>query len=256
MQQSAGISGWRPIEIPVEGGWLAASSGGPDPGTGRATLLLVHGITANQRWWHRLVPRLASDIGWLAVDLRGRGLSADVAGRSSIATHADDLLALLDDVGVERAVVAGHSMGAFVATTLAERHPTRVAGLVLVDGGVVAPSQPVEAFIDLGNTEPGLACRVSDRAVVDDSADLLLGDGVGSAIERVVCPAIVLRAAGQPGGEPPLIPREAAEALAALRPGLSVTTVPGVDHQGIVVTSAGVDAVTNALETIVARAAS
>lgn len=256
MQQPVGTLGWRPIEVPVDGGWLAASSGGPVAGTGRATLVLVHGITANQRWWQRLVARLPGDITWLAVDLRGRGLSADVTGRSSMARHADDLLVLLDEVGVESAIVAGHSMGAFVATTLAERHPTRVAGLVLVDGGVVSPSQPIEAFIDLGATEPGLACRVSERAVVDDSADLLLGNGVGSAIERVVCPVELLRVVGKPGGEPPLISREVADALADRCPDLSVTTVSGVDHQGIVVMPEGVDAVSGALLTMLERTVS
>lgn len=256
MQQPVGTLGWRPIEVPVDGGWLAASSGGPSAGTGRATVVLVHGITANQRWWHRLVSRLADDITWLAVDLRGRGLSADVVGPSSMARHADDLLALLDEVGVESAIVAGHSMGAFVATTLAERHPTRVAGLVLVDGGVVAPTQPIEAFIDLGATEPGLVCRISDRAVVDDSTDLLLGHGVGSAIERVVCPVELLRVAGRPGGDPPLISRDVAEALAARCPGLVITTVSGVDHQGIVVMPEGVDAVSGALVAILARTVS
>ena len=219
-------------------------------------MVLVHGVTANQRWWHRLVPRLADDVTWLAVDLRGRGLSADIEGRSSMARHADDLLVLLDEVGVDRAIVAGHSMGAFVATTLAERHPGRVAGLVLVDGGVVTPGQPVEAFIDLGAAEPGLACRIADRAIVDDSSDLLLGPGVGSAIERAVCPIELLRVAGQPNGEPPLIPTEVADALAERLPRLSVRSVAGVDHQGIVVTSEGVDAVAGALETILTKLAS
>lgn len=167
-----------------------------------------------------------------------------------MARHADDLVRVLDEVGVGQAVVAGHSMGAFVATSLAARHPDRVSGMVLIDGGVVAPTQPVEAFIDLGATEPWLACRVSDRAVHDDSADLLLGAGVGSAIERVACPVELLRAVGDPGDEPPLIPREVAESLAAQNPRLTVTTVLGVDHLEIVVSSQGVDAVSCAVARI------
>ncbi|MFP3381125.1 alpha/beta fold hydrolase, partial [Bacillus sp. SIMBA_069] len=51
----------------------------------------------------------------------------------------DDLLAVLDRLGVDRATVAGHSMGAFVAVRLAERHPERVDRLVLLDGGLPVP---------------------------------------------------------------------------------------------------------------------
>lgn len=250
MQEPVGILESHPVEVPVDGGCLAASYGGPPPGTGRATVVLVHGITANQRWWHRLALRLPADITWLAVDLRGRGLSVEVVGPSSIARHADDLLRLLDEVGVEQAVIVGHSMGAFVGTTMAARHADRVGGLVLIDGGVVVPSQPVEAFIDLGASEPWLACRVSDRAVDDDGADLLLGEGVGSAIERARCPVELLRVAGDVGDEPPLIPLDVAETLAAQNPRLAVTTVFGVDHQGIVVSSEGVDAVSCCLARI------
>ena len=53
--------------------------------------------------------------------------------------HADDLVAVLDHLGLERAVLTGHSMGAYVATTAATAHPTRWSAVVLVDGGVALP---------------------------------------------------------------------------------------------------------------------
>ena len=53
--------------------------------------------------------------------------------------HADDLVAVLDHLGLDRAVLAGHSMGAYVATTAATAHPTRWSHVVLVDGGVALP---------------------------------------------------------------------------------------------------------------------
>jgi pimeloyl-ACP methyl ester carboxylesterase len=71
----------------------------------------------------------------VAPDLRGRGRSNELPGPYGIPQHADDLAAVLDHAGAERAVVAGHSMGGFVATAFAERHPDRAQALVLVDGG-------------------------------------------------------------------------------------------------------------------------
>jgi pimeloyl-ACP methyl ester carboxylesterase len=54
--------------------------------------------------------------------------------------HADDLAAVLDALGIDRAVVLGHSMGAFASLVLANRHPDRVSSLVLVDGGLPLPT--------------------------------------------------------------------------------------------------------------------
>src|SRR5207249_2055540 len=74
----------------------------------------------------------------LAPDLRGRGRSA-LPGRYGFATHMADLLAVLDDAGAERVVLAGHSMGGYVAARLAADHPDRIGGLVLLDGGPLIP---------------------------------------------------------------------------------------------------------------------
>jgi pimeloyl-ACP methyl ester carboxylesterase len=84
----------------------------------------------------------------LAPDLRGRGRSAQLPTHSRFDAHVDDLLAVLDQLGVERALVAGHSMGAFVAARLAADHPRRTSGLVLVDGGLPLPSPSDDADPD------------------------------------------------------------------------------------------------------------
>jgi pimeloyl-ACP methyl ester carboxylesterase len=76
----------------------------------------------------------------LAPDLRGRGASAGLPGPYGFAAHMADLLAVLDDAGVERAVLAGHSLGAYLATGLAAAHPERICGVVLIDGGLAVPS--------------------------------------------------------------------------------------------------------------------
>src|SRR5919197_6407809 len=74
---------------------------------------------------------------------RGRGGSAGLPGPYGMAAHARDCVAVLDALGVRDAVVAGHSMGGFVAVVLAHRHPERVRRLVLVDGGAPLPPPDV-----------------------------------------------------------------------------------------------------------------
>lgn len=105
-------------------------------GAGPRVVLAVHGLTANHRHFQALAEQLGDDVTLIAPDLRGRGRSNSVAGTSSMPVHADDLARVLDHVGVDRALVIGHSMGAFVAVVAAARHCERVAGLVLVDGGI------------------------------------------------------------------------------------------------------------------------
>jgi pimeloyl-ACP methyl ester carboxylesterase len=76
----------------------------------------------------------------IAPDLRGRGRSNHLPGPWGMPSHADDMKAVLDALGVERTVVLGHSMGAFVAATLAGQYASAVSELVLVDGGLPIPT--------------------------------------------------------------------------------------------------------------------
>ena len=129
------------IDVPVEGGTLAAyrwSGDGP-------LVLAAHGITSNHRSWGLVAEALGGEATLVAPDLRGRGRSNELPGPYTVARHADDCAALLDHLGADSAVVTGHSMGGFVATALATRHPDRVRAVVLVDGG---PPLAIPAGVD------------------------------------------------------------------------------------------------------------
>ncbi|MGI9615497.1 MAG: alpha/beta fold hydrolase, partial [Acidimicrobiales bacterium] len=127
------------LEIPVEGGMLACGRWG----LGERIVVASHGITANHLSWQRVgeLVDAKSDGGMslLAVDHRGRAGSALLPGPFGLAAHADDIAAVLAVLGQRAGIVVGHSMGAFVATTTAERHPSMVERLVLVDGGLPLP---------------------------------------------------------------------------------------------------------------------
>jgi len=98
-------------------------------------ILCIHGLTANCRFWDCLANALSPRHKLIAMDLRGRGLSDKPSTGYSIDSHCKDVLALMDDLGLERPVLMGHSLGAFISLVFAAQTPQRVDRLILVDGG-------------------------------------------------------------------------------------------------------------------------
>lgn len=127
------------------------------------TVLAIHGITANAMSWSVVADALP-DTRLLAVDLRGRGRSGGLPGPFGLRRHAEDLAELLDAGRTGPVVVAGHSMGAFVAVALAAHRPELVRALVLVDGGLplAGPVDGIEAA--LGPAAARLGMEFPDEA--------------------------------------------------------------------------------------------
>lgn len=152
---------YRTLDVAVRGGTLHAAVWEPVGGASApATVVAVHGITSSHLAWSWLAA-LLPDVRLVAPDLRGRGRSRDLPGPYGMPTHAEDVAAVMDAVGVQDAVVVGHSMGAFVALVLADRHPERVRSLVLVDGGM--PLDP----------PPGVSAEQMSHLVLGPAAERL-----------------------------------------------------------------------------------
>jgi lipase len=143
--------------VSVAGGVLDVARAGRPPTDAEAVVVAVHGITASHLSWCAVARGLLArrpGACVLAPDLRGRGRSATVGPPYGMASHVADLLAVLDHAGAPRAVLAGHSMGAFVVARLAADQPARAAAVVLVDGGLripapahLAPDRVLEAIL-------------------------------------------------------------------------------------------------------------
>ena len=103
-------------------------------GTGKP-ILCIHGITANCRSWDALATALAPEYLVIAMDLRGRGQSDKPSQGYSLDYHLKDINCLLDDLGIDRIVMMGHSLGAFIGLAFAAEFPNRTDRLILVDGG-------------------------------------------------------------------------------------------------------------------------
>lgn len=132
--------------VPVDGGELAVARWGER----QSVVLAAHGITASHLSWAGVGELAINDLSLIAPDLRGRGDSGELPGPYGMEQHARDLLAVLDHAGADRAVVAGHSMGGYVAATFATLFPDRTAGVVLVDGGpALRDPLPADADIDV-----------------------------------------------------------------------------------------------------------
>src|SRR2546430_7222541 len=82
----------------------------------------------------------------VAYDLRGRGDSDKPASGYSLAIHGDDLRGLLDHLGLERATLMGHSLGAHIAVRFAGKRPERVARLVLFDGALAVRAEVLDSL--------------------------------------------------------------------------------------------------------------
>ncbi|SDE32946.1 alpha/beta fold hydrolase [Glycomyces harbinensis] len=130
-------------------------------GAGGVPLLLVHGFPCTSRIWSHNITALAeAGFDVVAPDLRGYG-DSDFAPDDYYDFNAfnTDLIGLLDVLGWDRAVVAGHDLGAMITIDMATRHPGRVDRVVILDDSMpdldaafaeagIPPSRPKPAVYD------------------------------------------------------------------------------------------------------------
>ena len=121
---------WKTERVPGDVKLAIGRAGeGPDP------VVCLHGITAQHRAFNAAARYFGPSRGLVGVDLRGRGDSDKPESGYSLEAHATDVVRILDYLGLQSAVLAGHSMGGFVALKSALMFPDRVRALILLDGG-------------------------------------------------------------------------------------------------------------------------
>lgn len=128
-------------------------------------LVLLHAFPVDHRMWDDVVEALPDDQRVLAVDLPGMGKSPDGPQPPTIEAAADATVAALRRVDVASAVVAGLSMGGYVALAIAERDPDLVRALALVDTKSTADTEEARAN----------RLRIADEAESAQSVDAVLG---------------------------------------------------------------------------------
>ncbi|MDE0044797.1 MAG: alpha/beta hydrolase [bacterium] len=108
---------------------------------GSTNVVLVHGFTCGPEDWASVVERAGSSARCHAVCLRGHGAAREIAGPYSIEQSAEDTVAIARHLGLQDAVVVGHSMGARIALQIASHWPEFTRAIVLLEGSSV-PGDP------------------------------------------------------------------------------------------------------------------
>lgn len=121
--------------IALHGHRVSYLVGRPDSGEGHPALILLHGIAGSSTTWAPLLDALREHFTVIAPDLLGHGESDKPRHDYSLGAYANGVRDLMIALGVERATIAGHSLGGGVALQFAYQHPERCERLVLVSSG-------------------------------------------------------------------------------------------------------------------------
>ncbi|MBI2895554.1 MAG: alpha/beta fold hydrolase [Deltaproteobacteria bacterium] len=227
-----------------------------DRGQGPRVVVLLHAFPLHAGMWARQIATLSAHHRVIAPDARGFGESREVSEALTPAMIAADALALLGELGIDRAIVCGLSMGGYAALELYRQAPSLVQGLVLADTRAAAETTPegranreklarevLEKGIDwiagevtpklvapdaslqvvaevrrlIGeNTPQGLAAAQRGMALRADSRELL---------GQIACPTLVLV-----GSVDALTPPSEAESMASAIPQSRLVVLEGAGH--------------------------
>lgn len=105
-----------------------------EAGTGDEALVLIHGVGMRIEAWEPQIQQLAHGYRVIAVDLPGHGFSAPLDGEPDLTGYVDWFRRFLEEMKVERASVAGHSMGALIASGIVSTAPERIKRVALLNG--------------------------------------------------------------------------------------------------------------------------
>ena len=247
------------VDMPGKRIWFE-DSGGAGP-----AVVLGHGFLLDHTMFDPQVAALSPEIRIIRWDARAHGKTEWDGQPFTYWDSAGDLVALLDHLGLDRAIVGGMSQGGFVALRAALGHPERIAGLVLIDTQAGVDDEatraryramreawlthgPVDALVTevaasiLGpreHWEPWISRwrdTPTDR-IRESSHCLFWRDDITSRVGEIRCPAIVFH-----GTADAAIPMARAEALASLLPGCEgLVRVEGAPHASNLTHPAGVN---------------
>ena len=217
-------------------------------------LLLIHSLGTSMEMWAPQAAALAGKFRVISYDLRGHGLSEATDGPYTLPLLADDALGLLDALGIERAHVAGVSLGGMIAQTLGIEAGGRLRSLVLGDtASLIGPKSNwdsraatiradgmatiVDAILSRWFTAgfiteaPQIArgfgamlLRMPAEAYISAACAVRDGD-ITASLGRIGCPTLVLV-----GDEDVSTPPAAAEALKAGIPGAKLVVIENAAH--------------------------
>lgn len=219
-------------------------------GKGREALVFVHGWTCNMDFWRAQVPAFEAKTRVIAIDLPGHGQSDKPHVDYSMDFFARSVDAVLQDAGVERAVLVGHSMGTPVIRQFYRKYPNKTLALVLVDGALrpFADEATMSKFIEplrgpnyneaAGQLVAGMLAPVSSPALREEIKSAMLStpqhvavsamDGMASKViwtnDKINVPVLAIMA------KSPFWPADNEQFFRSIAPNLDYHMWEGVSH--------------------------
>lgn len=119
--------------------------------TEQKTIIFIHGLSDSLEFWNPLTTALSSSYRTLSYDLRGHGKSKFQSCKPVITTYEKDLLLLLKNLNIKKAVFVGFSMGSLIASKIAIDHPNMVEGLILMSTYSKVYGNSLKPFLNFEN---------------------------------------------------------------------------------------------------------
>lgn len=217
-------------------------------------VVLIHGWASDfEHSWRMVAPELAGEFTVVGMDMRGHGQSGKPESPAAYGLeYADDVIALLDHLGFERAHLGGYSLGGGVALNVATRYPDRISSLILVGAGLYsrddlegagrAFAQVLDGASSVGSAfvpdifNPGPELREEFIAQMNQNDPATLATTVLNAYElavpeeaAVAVDAPVVGVFGERDGNLP-----SARRLAESHGNMEIVVVPDVGHLDII----------------------
>lgn len=221
-------------------------------------VVFIHGFPFNHSMWELQIKNLPTSFRVIAYDIRGLGKSDIGTGESSIDKHADDLIGLLDDLKIDKAVVCGLSMGGYIALRAIEKYPERFKGLVLCDTKSESDTEEArqkrfdsikkiesEGTLDFSRdfvkkvlskktieTKPKLVAELehkilenSSQGIISAQKAMAMRSDTTSILKKIKVPTLVMV-----GEQDEVTPLAAAQSLKEKIPNAYLEIVPGAGH--------------------------
>jgi 3-oxoadipate enol-lactonase len=215
-------------------------------------VILLHGFPLDHTIWEPTVLEMHSEARIIQPDLRGFGLSDAPQGIYSMKQLADDLLGLMDALAIEKALLAGHSMGGYAALSFARAYPERLAGLALICSHASADTAEQQ---ENRRKQADELLRLGPKPLADRMTPMLSADhqyhaeiyriilrnkptGMAAALRGMaersdsteLLPAIDVPSLVVAGLDDQFIPVERARAVAAALPNAELVELAGAGH--------------------------
>lgn len=224
-------------------------------------LAFIHGLGLNRHIWERFVSRFEPRYRVLNYDLYGHGESAAAPVKPSVSLYSEQLIGLLDELGIERCAAVGFSLGGMINRRMAIDHPERISALAILNSpherGAEAQALVEQRALDSAAGGPGATLDATIerwftpefRAAHDDYIQqvrgwVLANDAHNYALAREVLafgvpelirpqppiakPALVMTCENDSGSTPAM-----SQAIASEIEGAEVIIVPGLKHMGL-----------------------